>query len=61
MAHCPRCSGTDLWDDNMWWGCNSCGFAGSEEGPAMFAAREIPGLPRTIDEVRRRAGTVYPK
>lgn len=23
---CPKCNSNDLWDDQMWWGCNSCGW-----------------------------------
>lgn len=23
---CPKCGSTDLWDDMLWWGCNSCDF-----------------------------------
>jgi hypothetical protein len=23
---CKRCDGNDLWDDLMWWGCNTCGW-----------------------------------
>ena len=23
---CPQCKSNNLWDDNMWWGCNDCGW-----------------------------------
>ncbi len=23
---CPRCGSHDLWDDDLWWGCNRCDF-----------------------------------
>lgn len=25
MNPCPKCGANALWDDNMWYGCNSCG------------------------------------
>lgn len=27
MNPCPQCGKRTLWDDNMWYGCNSCGGA----------------------------------
>lgn len=56
---CPRCEGVDLWDDNLWWGCGTCGFAANEQGPTMIFAHAVPGrpdLPNTAEEVNRRAG-----
>jgi hypothetical protein len=52
---CPRCSGTDLWDDNLWWGCNHCGFAchGTNE-PTFFFAKDLPGLARSVEEMKER-------
>lgn len=26
-GRCPRCQSNDLWDDNLWYGCNNCGGA----------------------------------
>lgn len=23
---CPTCTSSNLWDDNMWWGCYNCGW-----------------------------------
>jgi hypothetical protein len=54
MMSCPRCGGEDLWDDNLWWGCNKCGYAahaGTSEDTFMFA-KDIPGLPRSRKEMR---------
>ena len=50
---CPRCGSNDLWDDNLWWGCNTCGYAGNESGGSMIFAKNIPGLARSVAEVRR--------
>lgn len=24
-GRCGRCGSNDLWDDNLWYGCNNCG------------------------------------
>lgn len=63
---CPRCNSRDLWDDNLWWGCNSCGFAchGNSEPTFMFA-EDKPGLARSVQEMKDNNqlsphGTVYP-
>lgn len=53
---CPRCGSNDLWDDNLWWGCNSCGYAGSDDGGTMCFAKKVEGLPNTVKEVNERAG-----
>jgi hypothetical protein len=53
---CPRCKSDDLWDDNLWWGCNHCGYAANETGGTMAFAKDIPGLPRTVKEVDECAG-----
>lgn len=53
---CPRCGSNDLWDDNLWWGCNACGYAGNESGGTMFFAKDKPGLARSVREVNERAG-----
>lgn len=53
---CPRCDSRDLWDDNLWWGCNVCGFAANDEGGTMLLAADLLGLPRTVAEVEQRAG-----
>lgn len=49
---CPRCEGVDLWDDNLWLGCNTCGYAWHlEDGGTMIFAKDLPGLPCTVLEV----------
>lgn len=53
---CPRCGSNNLWDDNLWWGCNDCGFAGNENGGTMIFAKDLPGLPRTVRETEEKAG-----
>lgn len=53
---CPRCGSNDLWDDNLWWGCNDCGYAGNESGGTMIFAKDKPGLARTVKEVNEKAG-----
>jgi hypothetical protein len=52
--NCPRCGSSNLWDDNLWWGCDDCGYAGNESGETMIFAEDRPGLPRTVEEVERR-------
>jgi hypothetical protein len=53
---CPRCGSNNLWDDNLWWGCNDCGYSGNESGGTMIFAKDKPGLARTVREVNKRAG-----
>jgi hypothetical protein len=24
-GRCAKCGSNDLWDDNLWYGCNNCG------------------------------------
>lgn len=48
---CPRCSSDDLWDDNLWWGCNYCGWAMGPDGPTMFFAKDKPGLARHLKDI----------
>ncbi|MFP3746986.1 hypothetical protein SB816_28270 [Achromobacter sp. SIMBA_011] len=53
---CPRCGSPRLWDDNFWWGCEDCGFATNGTGSAsgtMIFAQDKPGLPRSLEEVRK--------
>ena len=50
---CPRCSSNDLWDDNLWWGCNHCGYAVGPDGPTAFFMKKMPGLPDDVNEVHR--------
>lgn len=26
MPKCPKCGGSNLWDDNLWEGCNDCDY-----------------------------------
>lgn len=52
---CPRCGSNNLWDDNLWWGCDDCGYAGNESGGTMIFAKNKPGLARTVKEVNERA------
>lgn len=45
---CPRCGSNDLWDDNLWYGCNKCGYASGPDGGTMLFAKDVPGLMRTV-------------
>jgi len=48
---CPRCGSSDMWDDNMWGGCNDCGYACSmETGPTMAFAKPSSTLPNVTRE-----------
>lgn len=51
---CPRCGSTNLWDDNLWWGCEDCGYAAGPDGPTFFLAKDKPGLARSVDQMRSR-------
>lgn len=53
---CPRCGSEKLWDDNLWWGCDDCGFASNGSGSSggtFILAKDKPGLPRNLEDVRR--------
>ncbi len=50
---CPRCGSNNLWDDNLWWGCNDCGYAAGPDGPTFIFAKDKPGLARSVSEMRR--------
>lgn len=49
---CPRCGSNDIWDDNLWWGCNPCGYAAGPDGPTFLFAQDKPGLARNITELK---------
>ena len=51
---CPRCGSNDLWDDNLWWGCNKCGYAGNESGNTWLFAKDVQGLTRSETELREK-------
>lgn len=51
---CPRCKSSDIWDDNLWWGCNACGYAASPDGPSFIFAKDAAGLARSVDEMKNR-------
>jgi hypothetical protein len=51
---CPRCGSNDLWDDNLWWGCNSCGYAGNESGNTWIFAKDLKGLSRSEQELKEQ-------
>lgn len=48
---CNRCGSNDLWDDNLWWGCNSCGYSAGPDGPSFIFAKAKPGLARSRQEM----------
>lgn len=48
---CPRCGSQDLWDDNLWWGCNHCGYACGPDGGTMMFAKNIPGLALDLKDI----------
>jgi hypothetical protein len=48
---CPRCGSNNLWDDNLWWGCNDCGYAAGPDGGTMIFAKDKPGLARNLSDI----------
>lgn len=50
---CPRCGSTRIWDDNLWWGCDDCGYAVGPDGPTAFFMKRIDGLPDNVNDVKR--------
>lgn len=51
---CPRCGSNKLWDDNLSWGCDSCGYMETAGRGSFLLAKDKPELPRSLDEMRRR-------
>ena len=51
---CPRCGSNRLWDDNLSWGCEDCGYMENAGRPSFILARDKPGRPRSVDEMRQR-------
>jgi hypothetical protein len=49
---CLRCGSTDQWDDNAWYGCNSCGYAVGPDGGTMLFAHDKPGLARHLKDIK---------
>ena len=45
------CGSHDLWDDNLWWGCNHCGWAAGPDGPTMIFAKNLPGLAHDLKDI----------
>lgn len=56
---CPRCSSNDLWDDNLSWGCNKCGYAATPAGPTFLFAKNSPDLARSVDEMVKRGQILH--
>lgn len=48
---CPRCGSHNLWDDNLWWGCDDCGYAAGPDGGTMIFAKDKPGLARNLRDI----------
>ena len=48
---CPRCGSHNLWDDNLWYGCNDCGYAAGPDGGTMLFAKDKPGLARHLRDI----------
>ena len=48
---CPRCGSNNLWDDNLWWGCDDCGYAAGPDGGTMILAKDKPGLARNLKDI----------
>jgi hypothetical protein len=56
---CPRCGSDDRWHDNLWWGCNHCGFACHSDPagvaePTFIFAKDLPGLAKSMEEMKAR-------
>lgn len=51
---CKRCGSNDLWDDNLAWGCNKCGYLEVDGRPSFILAKDKPGLARSVDEMGYR-------
>ena len=49
---CPRCGSRDIWDDNLSWGCESCGYMENDGRPSFLVAKDKPGLPRSVEEMK---------
>jgi hypothetical protein len=58
---CPRCGSNNLWDDNLWWGCNDCGYAAGPDGGTMLFAKDKPGLAKRLKDIpgAQTPGFVY--
>ena len=48
---CKRCGSKNVWDDNMWWGCEDCGYAEGPDGPTMFLAKKKDGLADNLKDI----------
>ena len=48
---CPRCGSNNLWDDNLWWGCEDCGYAAGPDGGTMLFAKKKPGLANHLKDI----------
>lgn len=49
-AGCPNCSSADVWDDNLHWGCNKCGWCSL----ARLNSTRTPSNPNNRHEVEQR-------
>lgn len=49
---CPRCGSNDLWDDNLSWGCNPCGYMNVAGQGSMILAKDKPGLARHSRDIK---------
>lgn len=48
---CPRCGSRSIWDDNLWYGCNACGYAAGPDGGTMLFAKRKPGLADNLKDI----------
>lgn len=47
---CPNCKSTNVWDDNLHWGCNNCSWSSL----AGLNPTRTPSNPNDAYEVRQR-------
>ena len=59
MSCCPRCGSTQLWDDNLWWGCEVCGWAMGPDGPTMMFAKPMVGLADDLKDIPTPPNVIY--
>jgi len=50
---CKRCGSNNLWDDNLSWGCDDCGYSEINGHPSFIFAKDKPGLPRSIAQMEK--------
>ena len=54
MSQCPKCGGSEIWDDNLWWGCGTCDFM-SDRPAAYYRGPRLTRAEREALEQRNAA------